>query len=77
LLVKNGKIILIEDKKTEKDRWLWNCPGGMIEEGETSKQGAARECEEGAGLIPTKLEKFAPVHTVFPDTFVDYYIWSD
>lgn len=77
LLVRDGKIILIEDKKTEKDRWLWNCPGGMIEEGETSEQAAARECEEEVGLIPTKLEKFTTIKTDFPDTFVDYYIGSD
>ena len=77
LLVRDGKIILIEDKKTENDHWLWNCPGGMIDEGETSEQGAARECEEEVGLIPTKLEKFATIKTDFPDTYVDYYIGSE
>lgn len=77
LLVRNGRIILIEDKKTENDRWLWNCPGGMIEEGETSEQVAARECEEEVGLIPKKLEKFATINTDFPDTYVDYYIGTD
>ena len=74
LLVRNRKIILIEDKKSEKDHWLWNCPGGMIEEVETSEQAAARECEEEVGLIPTKLEKFTTIKTDFPDTYVDYYI---
>lgn len=74
LLVRDGKIILIEDKKTKNDRWLWNCPGGMIDTGETSEQGAARECEEEVGLIPTKLEKFATIETDFPDSYVDYYI---
>jgi 8-oxo-dGTP pyrophosphatase MutT (NUDIX family) len=77
LLIRNGKIILIEDTKTGNDRWLWNCPGGMIEDGETSEQGAARECEEEVGLIPTNLEKFASIKTDFPDTFVDYYIGSN
>ncbi len=77
LLVKDNRIVLIEDKKTEQDRWLWNCPGGMIEEGESSEQAAARECEEEVGLIPTKLEKFATVQTDFPDTSVDYYLGSE
>lgn len=77
LLVRGGKVILIEDKKTENDHWLWNCPGGMIEEGETSEQGAARECEEETGLIPTKLQKFTTIKTDFPDTYVDYYIGYD
>ena len=76
LMKKNKKIILIEDKKTEKDRWLWNCPGGMIEPGETTEQAAARECEEETGIIPTKLEKFASIVTDFPDTYVDYFIGS-
>jgi mutator protein MutT len=77
LLVRNGKIILIEDKKTDKDRWLWNCPGGMIEPGETTKQAAARECEEEIGIIPTQLEKFASIETDFPSTYVDYFIGSE
>jgi len=77
ILVREGKLILIEDKKTENDRWLWNCPGGMIETGETSEQAAARESEEEVGLIPNKLEQFTTIKTDFPDTFVDYYIGSD
>lgn len=77
LMVRNGKILLIEDKKTENNRWLWNCPGGMIEVGETSADAAARECEEEVGLIPMELEKFATIETDFPDTFVDYYIGSE
>ncbi|MEI7522640.1 MAG: NUDIX domain-containing protein [Candidatus Saccharibacteria bacterium] len=76
ILVRNGKVILIEDKKTEKDRWLWNCPGGMIEGNETTAQAAARECEEETGIIPTKLEKFASIETDFPSTHVDYFIGS-
>lgn len=77
LLVRDGKIVLIEDKKTGHDRWLWNCPGGMIEPGETSEQAAARECEEETSLVPTKLHKFFTVTTDFPDTYVDYYLGSE
>lgn len=77
VLVRNGKIILIEDKKSENDHWLWNCPGGMIEPDETSEQAAARESEEETGLIPAKLEKFTTIKTDFPNTYVDYYIGSD
>ncbi len=77
LLVRNNKIILIEDKKTEQDRWLWNCPGGMVENGETTEQAAARECEEETGIIPTELHKFATIETDFPSTYVDYFIGSN
>lgn len=77
LLVKDGKIIVIHEKKNSTGRWVWNCPGGMIEEGETSGQAASRESEEEVGLIPQKLEKFTTVQTDFPDAFVDFYLGSD
>lgn len=77
MLVRNRKIILIEDKKSEKDRWLWNCPGGMVEGNETTEQAAARECEEETGIVPTRLEQFARIKTDFPDTYVDYFIGSE
>ncbi len=77
LLVRDGKIVVIHEKKDSTGRWVWNCPGGMIEQNETSEQAAARECEEEVGLIPQKLEKFTTVQTDFPDTFVDFYIGSD
>jgi|SRR3989344_6137807 len=77
LMVRNGKIILIEDKKTDHDHWLWNCPGGMIKPDETNEEGAARECQEETGLRPTKLEKFATIATDFPDTYVEYYVGAE
>ena len=77
LMVRGGKIILIEDKKSDHDHWLWNCPGGMIELDETSEAAAARECQEETGLRPTKLEKFVTIPTDFPNTHVDYYIGTE
>lgn len=77
LLVRDGKITVIYEKKDSTGRWIWNCPSGMIEPGENSEQAAARECEEEVGIIPTKLDKFATVQTDFPDTFVDFYIGSN
>lgn len=77
LIVRNGKIIVIYEKKNSTGRWVWNCPGGMIEKGESSKQAAARECEEEIGVIPQRLEKFATIQTDFPDTHIDYYLGSE
>lgn len=72
LLVRNNKIIAIHEKKDSTGRWVLNCPGGMIDEGELSEVAARREAEEEIGLIPQKLEKFTTIQTDFPDTYVDY-----
>lgn len=77
LLVRDGKVILIEDKKTDSDHWLWNAPGGMVEPREATEQAAVREAEEETGLIPARVELFASVPTDFPNTRVDYFIGSD
>lgn len=77
LLVKNNKIITIHEKKDSTGRWVFNCPGGMINESELSEDAARREAEEEIGLIPQKLEKFATIQTDFPDTYVDYYLGKD
>lgn len=77
LMVEDGKIVLIEDKKTENDRWLWNVPGGMIEPGESSEDAARRECEEETSIIPEKIELFTSIDTDFPETRVDFYIGSN
>lgn len=77
LVTEANKIIVIKEKKDSTQRWVVNCPGGMIEPGEDSVRAAARECEEELGLIPTRLEKFTTIMTDFPDTFNDYYLGSD
>ncbi len=74
LVTENCKIVVIKEKKDSTGRWVVNCPGGMIEQGESSEAAAAREAEEETGLVPTKLTKFATVRTDFPDTYVDYYL---
>ena len=77
LLVKDKKITIIHEQKNSTGRWVWNCPGGMIEEGESFEEAAARECNEELGIIPQKLEKFATIQTEFPDTHIDFYLGSD
>ena len=47
-----GKVLLLRRSKT--DPWRpggWNLPGGGVEPGETSLQGAIRETREEAGLM--------------------------
>ncbi len=58
ILVRGQRILLLKRGPTAP--WMpgkWNLPGGVIEEGESSKDGATRECEEEAGVTPRNLRR--------------------
>jgi ADP-ribose pyrophosphatase len=47
-----GKVILIRQYRYAVNRWLWECPAGSVDEGETPEQAARRECHEEIGQFP-------------------------
>ena len=47
-----GKIILIRQYRYAINQWLWECPAGSVDEGETPEQAARRECHEEIGQVP-------------------------
>jgi 8-oxo-dGTP diphosphatase len=58
--------------RTEDDRWLlvrrgdtgtWALPGGTLEWGETLRTGIARELEEEAGVLESRLERVVGVYS--------------
>ena len=51
------EIILIRQYRYTIDRWIWELPAGTLKAGEDSAAGAARECEEEIGLVPTRVER--------------------
>lgn len=51
------EIILIRQYRYAIDRWIWELPAGTLKPGETPEAGAARECEEEIGLVPTRVER--------------------
>jgi|SRR5579884_839954 len=49
IVVRDGKVLLVQRGK-EPGKGLWAVPGGMVDLGESIKEGAAREAKEETGL---------------------------
>jgi len=47
-----GHVFLIRQYRYAINRWLWECPAGSVDEGETPEQAAKRECHEEIGQVP-------------------------
>jgi ADP-ribose pyrophosphatase len=47
-----GQVILIRQYRYAINQWLWECPAGSVDEGETPEQAARRECHEEIGQLP-------------------------
>ena len=47
-----GQVILIRQYRYAINRWMWECPAGSVDEGETPEQAARRECHEEIGQLP-------------------------
>jgi ADP-ribose pyrophosphatase len=47
-----GRVILIRQYRYAINQWLWECPAGSVDEGETPEQAARRECHEEIGQLP-------------------------
>ena len=56
LLVRDEKILLVQQYRYLADGLTWEIPGGRIETGETPEAAAQRECREEAGLQCTNLK---------------------
>ena len=67
LIVENGRIVLIKRGKAPL-LGEWSIPGGMLELGETLRQGAEREALEETGLVVRATELLGVFDRVVPDT---------
>lgn len=57
------KIALIHQYRYIWDEWLWEIPGGMVDDGEDPQNAAIRELEEETGL---EVESISPLGTCYP-----------
>lgn len=67
-LRKNNSVLLIH-KKTGLGAGKINGPGGRLEPGETTEEGAIRELEEEVGLTPVSPRKQGELHFIFTNGY--------
>lgn len=66
--IKEGDKILLGMKKRGFGEGWWNGFGGKLQEGETIKEAAIRECQEEAGITPTSISPRAVLTFHFEDS---------
>jgi len=49
LLDGEGRVLLVRRHRVVPDRWGWEVPGGLVDEGEEPAEAAARELEDSTG----------------------------
>lgn len=79
LIVENGRVALIRRGKAPL-LGEWSIPGGMLELGETLRQGAEREALEETGLVVRATELLGVFDRVVPDaegTIIYHYVLID
>ena len=79
LVVENGRVALIRRGKAPL-QGEWSIPGGMLELGETLRQGAEREALEETGLVVRATELLGVFDRVIPDSdgkIVYHYVLID
>jgi 8-oxo-dGTP diphosphatase len=79
LIVENGRVVLIKRGKAPL-LGEWSIPGGMLELGETLRQGAEREALEETGLAVRATELLGVFDRIVPDAegnIVYHYVLID
>jgi 8-oxo-dGTP pyrophosphatase MutT (NUDIX family) len=56
LVDEKNRVLMLRRHRFILDRWVWELPGGYLEEGEDPSECAAREAEEETGWRPSSVE---------------------
>jgi len=56
IIVKNNKLLLVQQNRPEKAKGKWSIPGGKVNKGETFKEAIIRETKEETGLDVIRLK---------------------
>ncbi len=62
-----GQVLMLHRHRFVPDRWVWELPGGYVDEGEDPRATAAREVEQETGWRPgplVHLMSFQPMTSV-------------
>ncbi|HEX6508459.1 MAG TPA: NUDIX hydrolase, partial [Chloroflexota bacterium] len=64
VLNEDGAVLMLHRHRFIIDRWVWELPGGYVDDGESAAATAAREVEEETGWRPGPLEPLASFQPV-------------
>lgn len=70
-LTRDGRLVMVRQFRHGAARVTLEIPGGMVDEGETPAQAAARELQEETGYAPGRIERIGAVNpnpALFPNT---------
>ena len=57
-----GHVILVRQYRYAVNRWLWELPAGMVDDGEEPDAAARRECHEEIGQVPDTIVRLAALY---------------
>lgn len=76
LVDEQARVLLMWRHRFITDSWAWEIPMGLIEEGETPEQAAARELEEETGWRAGKIEPIAYAQPANGITDSEHYLFK-
>ncbi len=73
VIEKNGSFLICQRGKGGNCEFLWEFPGGKIEEGETPNEAIIREIEEELGVLIEPTEVLAEYKYSYPEKEIYFY----